>query len=59
MRLQSDAFLVHWPIQVVEADDGLHLHGRVPTAEHADLAFRLAAQTVGVTKVVNELTVNP
>lgn len=58
-RLKTDAFLVAWPIQVVEADDGLHLQGRVPTAEHSDLAYRLASQTVGVSAVINELTVNP
>lgn len=58
-RLKTDAYLVACPIQVVEEADGLHLRGHVPSQEHADLAYRLASQTVGVPTVVNELTIAP
>ena len=56
-RLRADVYFANCPIEVVEAEDGLHLQGRVPTKEHAERAEQLTLQTIGVTKVVNELTV--
>jgi osmotically-inducible protein OsmY len=35
------------------------LRGRVPHQDHADWAAKLARETVGVTNVVNEITVGP
>jgi osmotically-inducible protein OsmY len=58
-RLRTDASLVGHPIQVVEAPDGMHLRGRVPTQAQADWAARLARQTIGVTAVTNEIAVGP
>jgi osmotically-inducible protein OsmY len=58
-RLQTDANLADQPIQVVEGPDGLHLRGRVATQDQADWAARLTRETVGVTHVVNEITVGP
>ena len=58
-RLKADIYFADHPVQVVEEGDGLHLRGKVPTKEHVELAEQLARQTVGVAKVVNELTVGP
>ena len=56
-RLKGDVCFEKCPVQVTEDDDGIRLRGTVPTREHADRAEQLARQTVGVTQVVNELTV--
>ena len=58
-RIRTDVALADHPIQVTEAADGIHLTGHVPHQDHADLAARLARETVGVTNVVNEITVEP
>ena len=58
-RLRTDALLADQPIQVHDGTDGLHLSGRVATAEQAEWAERLARGTTGVTNVVNELAVAP
>jgi hypothetical protein len=58
-RLRSDVYLAEQDVQVVEAEDGLHLRGKVPSKEHSDRAAQLARDTVGVSTVVNELTVEP
>ena len=56
-RLKWDVSLQKSPIQVTEDDDGLRLRGTVPSREHLERAEQLAQQTVGVGKVVNELTI--
>ncbi len=58
-RLRTDASLAGHSIQVVEAADGLHLRGRVPTRDQADWASRLARETVGVPAVIDEIVVGP
>jgi len=56
-RIKGDVYLQKAPIQVTEDDDGIRLRGTVPSREHLDRAEQLAQQTVGVDKVVNELTI--
>jgi hypothetical protein len=57
IRLRTDSRLAGRPIEVTEAADGLHLRGRVARQDQADWAGKLAIETVGVTSVVNEITV--
>ena len=58
-RIRTDSYLADLDIQVVEAEDGLHLRGNVPSKEHSDRAGQLARDTVEVKTVVNELVVTP
>ena len=58
-RIRLDASLADQPIQVADGADGIHLRGRVATAEQAEWASKLARETTGVTAVVNELAVGP
>jgi osmotically-inducible protein OsmY len=58
-RLRTDAALADYPIEVTDDPDGIHLRGHVPHQDHADWATKLARETVGVTNVVNEITVGP
>jgi osmotically-inducible protein OsmY len=58
-RIRTDSYLAELDIQVVEAEDGLHLKGKVPSKEHSDRAGQLARDTVEVSNVVNELVVEP
>ena len=58
-RLRTDSYLAGLDIEVVEAEDGLHLRGTVPSKEHSDRAGQLARDTVEVKAVVNELVVSP
>jgi osmotically-inducible protein OsmY len=56
-RIKGDIYLQKSQIQVIEDEDGIHLRGSVPSREHLERAEQLAQQTVGVEKVVNELSV--
>ena len=58
-RLKSDVYFADRAVQVVEEGENLYLRGKVPSKEHVERTEQLARQTVGVTKVVNELTVEP
>ncbi|HVK11007.1 MAG TPA: BON domain-containing protein [Gemmataceae bacterium] len=58
-RIRTDSYLADLDIQVVEAEDGLHLRGTVPSKEHSDRAGQLARDTVDVNAVINELSVGP
>jgi osmotically-inducible protein OsmY len=58
-RLRTDAALADYPIEVIEDADGIRLRGHVPSHDHADWAAKLARETVGVSHVVNEITVAP
>lgn len=56
-RINGDVYLHKLRIVVVEDDEGIHLKGTVPSREHLERAEQLAQQTVGVEKLVNELTI--
>ena len=58
-RLHWDKSLHTSPINVKVEEGVATLTGSVPTAEARTKAIDLAADTVGVTKVVDELTVPP
>ena len=58
-RLKSDVYFADRAVQVVEEGENLYLRGKVPSKEHVERPEQLARQTVGVTKIVNELTVEP
>lgn len=56
-RIRGDVYFQESTVQVSEDGDGIHLRGTVPTQEHLDRATQLAEQTVGVSRVINELTI--
>ena len=56
-RINGDIYLQKSKILVSEDDEGIHLRGSVPSREHLERAEQLAQQTVGVEKLVNELTI--
>lgn len=56
-RIKGDVYFQESTVQVSEDADGIRLRGNVPTREHLERAGQLAEQTVGVTRVINELTI--
>ena len=58
-RIRTDVFLVNQPIEIGEFETVIYLRGKVPSREHSERAEQLAKETVGVTKVVNELAIGP
>ncbi|WP_020468930.1 BON domain-containing protein [Zavarzinella formosa] len=56
-RIKGDVYFQKSQVQVTEDEEGIRLRGSVPSREHLERAGQLAQQTVGVNKVVNELTI--
>lgn len=59
LRLKHDANLSGHAITVVDDGDGVRLRGTVSAPHQSDWAERLARETTGVNRVVNEITLTP
>jgi osmotically-inducible protein OsmY len=58
-RLNNDVFLANAGIEISDDAGHITLRGKVASKEHIERAEQLATQTVGVTKVTNQLEITP